>query len=290
MRDDPYACWAKHGEAIVHSPAPDRAGEFRSPEGLARVVVLLLWPLVVLYLLDMLLVPARVFFPKSLAGSSGVYLVQQGAIAVVTVLVAIWFILWMHRCHRNLVALRARKIECSSAATIWAWFVPIVNLYGPYQVMQEIWRGSDPVTVRRQGLSRKIPEGNSTLIRYWWGLWVATLLLDFDKLMLFVQAVEPIDFVRQRLQRLELPEAVAGILSEMAPALVWGHALTWLLSPLCAVLAIVVVKQVTENQERRNVIVERAQREEAAAAQAALEDPGELEVILDGSPKPYLDE
>jgi len=44
------------------------------------------------------------------------------------------------------------------------FFVPLMNLFKPYQVVKEIWRGSDPGE-----LAGGIPSGTA-LIGWWWGL------------------------------------------------------------------------------------------------------------------------
>ncbi len=57
------------------------------------------------------------------------------------------FLLWVHRASKNLVSLGAHGQRFSPAWAVGWWFVPIMMLFRPYQVMAEIWRGSRPDTL-----------------------------------------------------------------------------------------------------------------------------------------------
>lgn len=52
---------------------------------------------------------------------------------------------WIHRAYRNLLALDQVRPRFSPGWAIGWYFVPVMNLFRPYQVMSEIWRTSDPV-------------------------------------------------------------------------------------------------------------------------------------------------
>ncbi|MFI6102006.1 DUF4328 domain-containing protein [Lentzea sp. NPDC051213] len=84
---------------------------------------------------------------------------------VAFVVAAITFMVWMH--HARLNADTITSPHQSRFAKLWVylgWFIPIANLYIPYAVMQDIWRGSD----RSQpmiGLRQREPSG---LILLWW--------------------------------------------------------------------------------------------------------------------------
>jgi hypothetical protein len=78
------------------------------------------------------------------------------------------FLCWFYRVHANLPALGARDLTYTSGWAVGFWFVPILNLYRPVQIAQEIWRNSDPGRV----------SGNSTLIGFWWALWIIDNLIN----------------------------------------------------------------------------------------------------------------
>lgn len=283
MRSDPYASWADHDYAIER-PRRREQPQFESAEGLSKIVGALLAITIVIYVVEFGLVFASILFQSETARAPSSYVAAQILLAVASLLTAICFIAWMFRCHQNLKLLQARTLQCKSSAAIWSWFVPLLNFFGPYQVMQEIWRGSDPKTAHAKGLSRKIKQDNSMLVRVWWGLWVTTLLLDLDKLLLPALIADQFRAFR----KVELSHNLISILEELSPLFTGGQIASWFLSPACAVVAIVMVRRITENQERRLVMIEREER--TVLARARLEDPEELEVISESPTNAPLDD
>jgi hypothetical protein len=85
---------------------------------------------------------------------------------------AIAFLMWFHRVHRNLPALRAERLDYSPAWAIGGWFIPIINLGRPYQVMREVQRESDPARIAPQGAPTV-----SLLIGWWWGAFLLSEVL-----------------------------------------------------------------------------------------------------------------
>lgn len=84
---------------------------------------------------------------------------------------AVTFIMWFRRVHRNLRPLDYRYSEYGAGWTVGAWFIPIGNLIIPYQIMVEIWKGSDPARFEVVG-SRQSPR--LALVRAWWLFWLLT--------------------------------------------------------------------------------------------------------------------
>jgi hypothetical protein len=92
-------------------------------------------------------------------------------------LVAALFVPWLHQARANVRALGARRLRYGREWTWLAFVVPIVNAYRPYQVVCEVWRGSDPASVDPLGWQR-LPAAR--LVLGWWiGLagWVGLALL-----------------------------------------------------------------------------------------------------------------
>lgn len=82
------------------------------------------------------------------------------------VLTIVAFCLWVHRVYRNLPALGAVGLKYSPRWAVGGWFVPILNIWRPYQVMREIWRNTAPAG---QGWD---------LLKIWWGLWLISNYVD----------------------------------------------------------------------------------------------------------------
>lgn len=81
------------------------------------------------------------------------------------------FAAWFRRKHANLPALGARDLRFTPRWASGAFFVPVLNLWRPYQIGVEIWNASDPE------LSPADPHGWKSLgpppvIATWWGLFL----------------------------------------------------------------------------------------------------------------------
>jgi hypothetical protein len=88
------------------------------------------------------------------------------------------FLVWIHRAHRNLAALGARELRFSPWGAVGWFFVPVLHLVRPYQVVREIWTASDPHVVVSDAAARErapVPG----ILRWWWGLWVASAAIGF---------------------------------------------------------------------------------------------------------------
>jgi Domain of unknown function (DUF4328) len=72
---------------------------------------------------------------QALAGSL-VLLTFVGTIVV--------YLVWFSRAYKNLTSLGATDLRYGSGWAIGAWFVPILNLWRPKQIANDIWRASDP--------------------------------------------------------------------------------------------------------------------------------------------------
>jgi|GEM_PF-1711070 uncharacterized protein DUF4328 len=89
---------------------------------------------------------------------------------------AVMFLVWLHRAYSNLPSLGVPRPDFSSGWVIGSWFVPILNLFRPYQIVKYIRNKSDPETVGVGG-GYYDTGGNSTL-KAWWGFWLAGSILS----------------------------------------------------------------------------------------------------------------
>ena len=98
---------------------------------------------------------------------------RQAAIGVIWLLVfiaiTVVFLIWIYRAHRNLSALGVQNLRFSPGWAAGWFFIPIMSLFRPYQVVTEIWKGSDPKST--DGVSwQSVPL--SPLIGWWWAFWI----------------------------------------------------------------------------------------------------------------------
>lgn len=80
------------------------------------------------------------------------------------------FILWFRRAYNNLHQ-RAMYLSYSEGWAAGSWFVPILNLYRPYQIMKEMY-----TETRHLLQSKGFPEISlsAKLLGWWWALWIAS--------------------------------------------------------------------------------------------------------------------
>jgi len=103
------------------------------------------------------------------------------------------FIAWMYRACRNVRAFGAQGLKVSPTWAVLSFFVPVFNLWKPYEAMRELWQAScTPKNWYR------VPTG--FLLPGWWLLWILSNGLsrlalrivfppdNFDRLLLFTYA------------------------------------------------------------------------------------------------------
>ena len=72
---------------------------------------------------------------------------------------------WVYRTSKNLVALGADGQRFSPRWAVICWFIPIISLFRPYQVVREVWNASAPDL---QPGDRSWQEAGGTPFIKWW--------------------------------------------------------------------------------------------------------------------------
>jgi hypothetical protein len=134
------------------------------------------------------------------------------------------FLAWLWRARVNAELLCRAEHRLSRGWTVGAWFVPVVNLWFPKQVVDDIWRTSRPGVPR--DTHRVDDLARSPLVHAWWYTLIANVLVLF-------------------LLRAETGgEVTVGVLKSAA---VYG-AVSTLLLVVAAVLLSQVIRQITRWQ------------------------------------------
>lgn len=158
---------------------------------------------------------------------------RQLIVAVVQTIVfafaAFFFVRWLHHAYRNLRPLGAHTLRYATHTAVWSWFVPILNLWKPKQVINDVWRASDPAAPRDQNLEDWSDKDPPLLYGFWW--------LFFVVLNFVYNAALRLDVRAEELDELQL----ASLVTIVADAL----------SVAGALLALAVVRQTTRRQESR---------------------------------------
>jgi hypothetical protein len=92
---------------------------------------------------------------------------------------AVVFSVWMYRSYRNLLDMGVERLCHSPGWAAGSCFAPILGLFLPCVIAQEMWRASDP----DQPIDTwEWPHGKgSALIGWWWVLWIIHCFLYADR-------------------------------------------------------------------------------------------------------------
>jgi hypothetical protein len=152
------------------------------------------------------------------------------------ILLAIAFLMWLHRIVANNWSLAVQNTRWSPRAAVGWWFVPIASFVVPVRIVIEAWRCAEPKheisTFAIRALQR-VPR----IVVIWWVAWIAAELLG--RVSYFVgKSGDPLTALRD-----------SAIVSVVATAI----------EMIAAVLAIAVVTQLTRRQEARASLFARVQ-------------------------------
>ncbi|PHR31283.1 MAG: hypothetical protein COA38_08210 [Fluviicola sp.] len=87
------------------------------------------------------------------------------------------FIMWFRRAYFNLHNLVPHnRLKYSEGWAAGTWFIPIFNLFGPFQIATDLFSQSEKLLVEK-GLMEKQPKYHQVK-GWWWGLWIASIVLN----------------------------------------------------------------------------------------------------------------
>ena len=105
---------------------------------------------------------------------AGVDLLATVKVALMIV-TAIAFLMWLFRSMHNLRALGITNCRYTPGWAVGWWFVPMMNLIAPPQVMGDLWRASTLGTSAADWKSARFPP----LVGWWWGLFILSHFSGF---------------------------------------------------------------------------------------------------------------
>jgi hypothetical protein len=86
---------------------------------------------------------------------------------VIVILSMIFFIMWFRRAYYNLHCLSWNYARHTEGWAAGAWFIPILNLVWPYQIMEDIWKGTQNAIRERLGEPQ-----SAAIVGWWWALYL----------------------------------------------------------------------------------------------------------------------
>ena len=154
-----------------------------------------------------------------------------GLVAILEILLRVativFFLIWEYRAFNNLSALQARNLEFSPGWAVGWWFIPFANLVKPFQVIRELWNESDSDFDEETGFLSTSP-GTPEIVGFWWAAF-----------LLFSISARIVD---------KLVDSNSGDPSAAFPVVL---IVASLLQIAAAGLALVIVKNITQRQEKR---------------------------------------
>ncbi len=168
--------------AAPFPPRPAAPGRFQPLSGPAERVRRVLWLMVALAIVGTAANLNDTAAFRRLSGeppgpgspgplADGVF-AAEGIVLLVT---ALLFLLWFRRAYHNLAPLGARGLRFAGGWAIGAWFVPLLGLVRPKQVLNDIWRASDPeLPVDDDGSWRRKPV--PSVLTWWWLAFLASMI------------------------------------------------------------------------------------------------------------------
>jgi len=148
---------------------------------------------------------------------------------VAFIITGVAFCFWIYRSHRNLPALGARNLKYSPAWAVGGFFVPVLNLFRPYQVTKEIWKASDPNIGPGSGLDWQ-DAPTSPLVGWWWVIFIVSSFASYFLLRMTLSAETISDFMSLSVMTLVID----------------------IFDILAAILAIILVRTIDQRQRTKN--------------------------------------
>ena len=157
---------------------------------------------------------------------------------------ALWFLVtaglwlaWFRRAYLNLPALGARRLRYRPWWAVGAWLLPLFSLFRPKQLLNDIWRASDPELPDQSDSWRRRPVAE--LLGWWWLAFLASVLVRSITTEA-VHAAADVMLLGLLPEQLDRFQASAGM-----------QVLADLLTVLTGLLALRVVRRTTARQDER---------------------------------------
>ena len=105
--------------------------------------------------------PESAVFSDTYLASDGLYFIVALVQLALLVATGVVFLMWVYRANKNLRALSGVAMRFTPGWSVGWFFVPIMSLFRPYQVVRELWHVSHGAEA----------EGHA-VVRWWWLLFI----------------------------------------------------------------------------------------------------------------------
>ena len=83
-------------------------------------------------------------------------------------------IVWTRRMYRNLRAIGSPVQRYAPGWAVGGWFVPILSLWRPKAILNDVWRGTDPAAPTTPGERTVVPSRVDPVLDVWWVAWIGS--------------------------------------------------------------------------------------------------------------------
>ena len=175
--------------------------KLRPNEQRAKIAILLIWIVLALEIVnlisnylqyDLLQTIANGGFISDEAAEANDTRVQILAILYLIpfAISAVTFIMWFRRAYFNLHQ-KVSTLQFSEGWAAGSWFVPILCLYRPYQIMKELYVETKEF-FSKKGQSEKI-DYSTNYLSWWWAFWLISAFIGNISLRLFLKSDGTLD-------------------------------------------------------------------------------------------------
>ena len=151
----------------------------------AKTVLILLWIVLSVEIISLVSYIFQYLLLQSVANGEGVSEeaaanndLRQRVIGIVYVLFyivsGITFIMWFRRAYFNLHT-KIKHLSFNEGWAAGAWFVPVIALFRPYQIMKELYYETEILLSSK--LDYYTPVLNRNYLGIWWALWIISSFL-----------------------------------------------------------------------------------------------------------------
>ncbi len=189
MTIQPDSSQASEGQPRPPDVDPPQQAPMRTVRPLRTAVIVLLavWAVAAVGFMVVSLVRASLVGRElDVPGSVGVdaltqndnlYALSGGAYFVTYLAAAVIFLVWLFRARNNAEFTSALQHRRSKVWLVLGWVVPVVSLWFPKQIVDDIWRSSDPHTPASATDLDSIRKPG--LVYGWWAAFLGSTLLTY---------------------------------------------------------------------------------------------------------------
>jgi Domain of unknown function (DUF4328) len=101
------------------------------------------------------------------SGADAAVNTTEAIVSVVFVTTVVFWCVWQHHAQYNAIRFATGPLQFTPGWAVGWWFIPIANLWKPFQTVRELWKASHGGDAWRT-------LATWSLIGWWWAIWLAS--------------------------------------------------------------------------------------------------------------------